>query len=164
VIKGNKKMAASTTAQKLWNKLNGTSLGRWLFAKIICFKAPYFDSVSPRISVLQQNLCEGYFNHKRKVQNHIGTVHAIALCNIAELCAGLMVDVSIPADMRWIPQSMTVNYLKKAKGKMHAKAEPIDPLISNAEGYQGKTKVTISDSDNVAVFTAEITMWISPRK
>lgn len=157
-------MASSTPAQKLWNKLNGTVLGRWLFAKIICFKAPYFGSISPRISVLQPNLCEGYFNHKRKVQNHIGTVHAIALCNIAELCAGLMVDVSVPADMRWIPQSMTVNYLKKAKGKMHAKAEPIDSLISNTEGYPAKTKVTISDSSSTEVFTAEIVMWISPRK
>lgn len=157
-------MASSTPAQKLWNKLNNTTLGRWLFAKIICFKAPYFGSISPRISVLQPNLCEGYFNHKRKVQNHIGTVHAIALCNMAELCAGLMVDVSVPADMRWIPQSMTVNYLQKAKGKMHAKAEPMDNLISNPEGYQAKTKVTISNSNNITVFTAEIVMWISPRK
>lgn len=157
-------MATSTPALKFWNKLNGSAIGRWLFAKIICFKAPYFGSISPRISVLQANRCEGYFNHKRKVQNHIGTVHAIALCNIAELCAGLMVDVSLPSDMRWIPQSMTVNYLKKAKGKMHATAEPIDPLISTPESYPAKTKVNIRDSSGIEVFTAEINMWISPRK
>jgi hypothetical protein len=59
-----------------------------------------------------------------RVQNHIGTVHAIALCNLAELCAGLVTDVSIPRDMRWIPQDMTVRYLRKAKGRIVASARP----------------------------------------
>lgn len=152
------------TAKKLWDKLGKSAIGRWLFARIICFKAPYFASISPGITELTANKCVGFFHQKRKVQNHIGTVNAIALCNLAELCAGLMVDVSLPQDMRWIPQGMTVKYLKKAKGKMTATAEPAAAFYSSQEAYSAIAKVAIHDDDNAQVFTADITMWISPRK
>lgn len=152
------------TAKTLWNRLGKSALGRWLFIKILCIKAPYFSSVSPRITKLELNICEGYFHHKRKVQNHLGTVNAIALCNLAELCAGLVVDVSLPANMRWIPQGMTVQYLKKANGTMRAFAEPVDPLLSNTQSYAAKSRVIIKDKQDDIVFTAEINMWISPRK
>lgn len=152
------------TAKKLWEKLGKSAIGRWLFTRIICFKAPYFASISPQITELTLNKCTGYFYQKRKVQNHIGTLHAIALCNLAELCAGLMVDVSLPQDMRWIPQGMTVKYLKKAKGKMTATAEPATAFYSSKEAYSAIAKVAIHDDDNTQVFTADIAMWISPRK
>ena len=53
--------------------------------------------------------------NQKKVHNHIGTVHAIAMCNAAELAGGMATDVSIPSGARWIPQGMTVEYLAKAK-------------------------------------------------
>jgi acyl-coenzyme A thioesterase PaaI-like protein len=146
-----------------WNKLSGSSLGRWLFSKLVCFKAPYFATISPRITALQPNLCEAFILQRRKVQNHIGTVHAIALCNLAELCAGLVTDVSIPADMRWIPKGMTVSYLKKAKGKMSARGQPAKVFYSAQEGYAGQIDVTVTDEHGVVIFTAEIAMWISPK-
>ena len=65
-----------------------------------------------------------------RVHNHIGTVHAIALCNLAELCAGLMTDASLPRGMRWIPKGMTVRYLKKARGTLRGVATPDDPAAS----------------------------------
>ena len=37
---------------------------------------------------------------RREVTNHLGSVHAIAMCNAAELVAGTMTDVSIPAGSR----------------------------------------------------------------
>jgi len=49
------------------------------------------------------------------VLNHIGTVHAIAMCNMAELAGGTMTEVTVPATHRWIPKGMTVEYLKKAE-------------------------------------------------
>jgi acyl-coenzyme A thioesterase PaaI-like protein len=146
-----------------WNKLSGSALGRWLFSKLVCLKAPYFATISPRITTLQPNLCEAFIVQRRTVQNHIGTVHAIALCNLAELCAGLVTDVSIPADMRWIPKGMTVSYLKKAKGRMTARAQPAKVFHSAREGYAGQIDVAVTDEQGVVVFTAEIAMWISPK-
>ena len=57
---------------------------------------------------------------RRAVQNHIGTVHAIAMCNLAEIAAGTMTEISIPASMRWLPKGMQVEYLKKADSDVEA--------------------------------------------
>ena len=85
---------------------------------------PTSPASRPRITVLEPGRCEASIAHRRKVTNHIGTVHAIALCNLAEFAGGLMTDVSIPASMRWIPKGMTVEYLGKANGTMRAVATP----------------------------------------
>lgn len=55
--------------------------------------------------MLEAGRCEGHINDRRAVHNHLGTVHAIALCNLAELVMGLLVDAATPADMRWIPRA-----------------------------------------------------------
>jgi hypothetical protein len=52
---------------------------------------------------------------RRSVQNHIQTVHAIAMCKAAELAGGTCLDVSLTSSMRWIPVGMEVQYLTMAK-------------------------------------------------
>ena len=137
--------------------------GAWLFGFLVCRKAPYFASIAPRITALRVGHGEATMRHRRAVTNHIGTVHAIALCNLAELIGGLTTDVSIPASMRWIPKGMTVEYLKKATGTMHATATPaFAPQVADA-GYALPVEVVIRDRAGDAVFRADIAMWVSPR-
>lgn len=156
-------MASEVQAMRLWRRLGGSSFGRWLFTRIVCFKAPYFASISPLLTRLEPGLCAARLEQRRRVQNHIGTVHAIALCNLAELCAGLVTDVSIPRDMRWIPQDMTVRYLKKAAGRITAVAVPVTPLQSTSEPYPATIEVKLTDANDQLVASADIHMWLSPR-
>ena len=156
-------MAGEVQALRLWRRLGGSEFGRWLFTRIVCFKAPYFASIAPLITRLEPGRCEARIRHRRRVQNHIGTVHAIALCNLAELCAGLMTDVSIPCDMRWIPKDMTVRYLAKANGRISASARPATELRSAAEPYAATIEVSLTDDEGQAVASADIHMWLSPR-
>jgi len=135
--------------------------GRWLFSKLVCFKAPYFASIAPRIEVLEPGRGVATFAHRRRVTNHIGTVHAIALCNLAEFVGGLACDVSIPASMRWIPKGMTVAYLKKAVGTMRATATPAFAPRESAEGYELPFEVVVENPQGEAVFKATIAMWVS---
>ena len=137
--------------------------GAWLFGFLVCRKAPYFASIAPRITALRIGHGEATMRHRRAVTNHIGTVHAIALCNLAELIGGLTTDVSIPASMRWIPKGMTVEYLKKATGTMHATAMPAFAPTVAESGYALPMQVTIREEAGDVVFRAEITMWVSPR-
>jgi acyl-coenzyme A thioesterase PaaI-like protein len=156
-------MSKNSSAFQLWSKLEGTALGRWLFAKIVCFKAPYFSTVAPSILSLENKLCVGTISQKRSIQNHIGSVHAIALCNLAELCGGLMTDVSIPSGMRWIPKEMKVNYLQKAFGKITARATPAQDFYVSDEGYEAKVIVSLTNKDSIEVASAEIKMWVSKK-
>ncbi|MFE0501613.1 hotdog fold domain-containing protein [Lysobacter soli] len=154
----------STPLLSLYRKFTRWPAGHWLFSRAICFKAPYFGTIAPRIVSLEPNRCEVRIADRRRVHNHIGTVHAIALCNLAELAAGVMTDATLPASMRWIPKGMTVEYLKKATGAMHGVATPEVPVVESTSGYELPVTVIVKNDAGEAVFRASIAMWVSPRK
>lgn len=146
----------------LYRRMARWPLGGWLFSRAVCFKAPYFGSISPRILRLEPGLCEARIRDRRALHNHIGTVHAIALCNLAELCAGLMTDASLPRGMRWIPKGMMVRYLRKARGTLVGTATPELEIRESAEAYELPVRVEVRDAAGEVVFDARIGMWLSP--
>lgn len=148
---------------KTWRDLSRRPSGRWLFSKMVCFKAPYFSSIAPRVVSLEPGKGVATIQHRRRVSNHLGTVHAIALCNLAEFIGGLTCDASIPRSMRWIPKGMTVEYLKKAKGTMTATATPQVAMVESAQGYDAPVEVMVRDAAGDAVFRAMISMWVSAK-
>ena len=152
-----------SSALKLWRTLSMLPLGKWIFGRIICFKAPYFSSISPQFEVLEPGLCKVSIKKQRSVYNHIGTVHAIAMCNMAELAGGTMLEVSLPLTHRWIPKGMTVQYLKKAETNLLATAcFATEPSYGAAQSVQVIVKVT--DTQGNEVFEARIDMWVAPKK
>lgn len=126
------------------------------FSKMVCQMAPYFGTIEPEVVGPRPGRAEAKVGFRRDITNHIGTIHAIALCNAAELVAGLMTQVSIPDGMRWIPSGMTVEYLAKAKTDVTAVAD------GSAVDWQSEgdkiVPVEITDSEGQTVFTARITM------
>jgi acyl-coenzyme A thioesterase PaaI-like protein len=138
--------------------------GRWLFSRALCLRVPYFGTIAPRLTTLEPGRCEATIADRRRVHNHLGTVHAIALCNLAELCAGVLCEASLPPGMRWIPKGMTVQYLKKARGTMHAVATPDIEIVQSTAGYDLPITVPVRDPNGEEVFRAHITMWLTPRQ
>ncbi|MDX1496553.1 MAG: hotdog fold domain-containing protein [Salinisphaeraceae bacterium] len=157
--------AMSTVAAnlKLYQSCERLPLGKQLFSRALCFKAPFFSSISPVVNDLKTNRCEVRIRKRRKVQNHIGTVHAIAMCNMAELAGGLVTDVSIPTTHRWIPKGMTVEYLKKAETDLVAIGTPEGQAAPN-KGAEYPVVVEVKDTSGDLVFRARISMWVSPKK
>lgn len=147
----------------LWRKTSTLPAGKWIFSKMLCAKAPYFGSIKPRFEVLAAGRCEVRIAKRRSVQNHIGTVHAIAMCNMAELAAGTVTEVTIPTTHRWIPKGMTVEYLAKASTDLRAVA--LWPEVDYSRGAQAVVvPVEVFDAANAVVFRAQISMWVSPKK
>lgn len=147
----------------IWRRLASKPGGKWLFSRLLCLKAPYFGSIRPRFAELRPNYCEVRMKKRRAVLNHLGTVHAVAMCNMAELAGGTMTEVTIPPSHRWIPKGMSVTYLKMAKTDLVAVATPQSPLqLSQAGEFQ--VKVVVRDQQGETVFEALITMWVAPRK
>lgn len=147
----------------LWKKVSTKPLGNKIFTRLLCLKAPYFGSIRPLIQELEPEHCRVTLKKHRAVLNHINTVHAIAMCNMAELAAGMMTEVTVPyASHRWIPKGMTVEYLKKATTDLVAIATP-EPDADPATTGEYKVNVAVSDVHGDTVFTAMITMWISEK-
>ena len=108
---------------KLWEKAKRLPAGQKWFSWIFCRKAPYFGTVKPLVREVRPNYCEVYFKKRRAVENHIGTVHVIAICNALEMAMGAVAEASIPKHLRWIPRGMEVNYTAKATSDIVAIAE-----------------------------------------
>ena len=147
---------------KLWKRLGNHASGRWLVSKIVCFNAPYFNSIKPAFTCIRPGLVEVAFKKRRAVHNHIKTVHAIAMCNAAELAGGVCLDVSLDAGFRWIPVGMEVKYLKMAKTDLIARCHIEQFDWSQAQDVV--MPVGVFDTQGEEVFHADITMRISAKK
>lgn len=149
-------------ALSAWNRLERMPLGKYLFSRAICFKAPYFASIAPRFVELRPGYARVSMKKRRAVTNHIGTVHAIAMCNLAEIAAGTLTEASIPESMRWLPKAMQVEYLKKAEGDVEAVCTL--PRVDEGPARDVPATVEVKSAGGEVVCRAVITMWVSPRK
>ena len=149
-------------AMTIWNKLKDKPLGKWLFARAICWKAPYFSSIAPRFEELKPGYARVSLKKRRAVENHIGTVHAIATCNLAELGAGTMMEASLPDSMRWLPKGMSVQYLKKCDTDLTAECTAND--FAEGPARDVIVSVDMKDTNGNVVVHADINMYVSPRK
>ena len=156
-------MSKQPLALTMWGKLADKPGGKWLFSKAIAQKAPYFSTINPKFEELAVGRVVVTSKLRRAVTNHIGTFHAIAMCNMAEVAGGLLTEISIPQTHRWIPKGMTVQYLKKAETNLRAVAE-VNPLPKFAEGMDWVVPVDVYDTRGQIVFHADITMRVSPKK
>lgn len=157
-------MARPNLVLSAWQRMSPLPLGKRAFSKMVAAKAPYFRSIDPLMLELKPGLCVASLKKRWRVTNHIGTVHAIAMCNLAEFSGGLMTEASVPATHRWIPKGMTVEYLRKAETDLRGICE-CDPLPEfGAVGFDWPVTVNVQDREGQTVFRAVITMWISPKR
>lgn len=145
----------------LWRRLSGYPLGKQLFSKGVCLKAPYFSTIKPLMLELDSGWAVAEIRDRRAVHNHIGSVHAIALCNLAEFCAGVVSEASMPSGMRWIPAGMQVRYLGRAEGTLRAEARMRDVVV----GEKGAIPVLVEVKTTAGelVFDASIDIHVSPK-
>lgn len=151
-----KVMDARNTLQKV--PVVGDRLFDMGFSQI----APYFRSVRPHFTVIEPNRAELVIRKRRAVKNHLGTVHAIALCNGLEAATGVLAEATIPAGKRWIPKGMEVAYTAKADSDITCVAE------TDAEQWTGESpdlavRVKGVRKDGTTVIEGVIHLWVTDR-
>jgi hypothetical protein len=147
---------------QILQKLKKFPFGLWLFGRVICFKAPFFSTIMPQLIRLDLGFGEAKIKKCRRVENHLGTVHAIAIANLCEFIGGTTLEVSLPSTHRWIPKSMNIKYLAKANSDLVAKTN-LD-LSNWPESGSYNVHVDVLDSARVTVVTADIEMHVSLKK
>ena len=141
----------------------GSTVGTRAFSLAFGQKAPYFASIRPRFTVLEPNRAELVIPKRRAVHNHIGTVHAIALCNGLEAAMGALAEASIPSDKRWIPKGMEVSYTAKATSDITCVAET-DPEQWTADNPDLPVRVKGVRDDGTVVIEGTIRLWVTPKR
>jgi len=147
----------------LWNTMSRLPQGSRLFSIAFSRKAPYFATIRPRFTEIGPNRAALVIPKRRGVHNHLGTVHAIALCNGLEAAMGALAEATIPADKRWIPKGMTVAYTAKATSDITCIAET-DPERWTSDEPDLPVRVRGVREDGEVVIEGEIRLWVTPRK
>lgn len=146
----------------LYTQTSRLPAGKMLFSRLISLRAPYFATVRPRFVELRPNYAELKIKKRRSVQNHIGTVHVIAICNGLEAAMGGLAEVSVPADKRWIPKGMDVAYTAKATSDITCIAET-DPDAWTGDDPDVPVRVKGVRQDGKVVVEGVIRLWVTAK-
>lgn len=152
----------SSALERLYRKCLRYPFGDAIFSRLVCFRAPYFGSIRPRVTALSASRVEVLVRKRRRVTNHIGTVHAIAMANACEMAAGTLTEAATPPTSRWIPRGMTIEYRRKANSNVRAVAW-LDEPIAQERAYDVVVPVDVIDDAGDVVVHADIAMYVSPR-
>jgi len=84
------------------------------------------------------------------VRNHLRSVHAMALANLAEMATGLALMNSLPDNARGILTVFHMDYLKKARGSLLAECHCRIPDDNREQEYELSDEITDREGDVVA--------------
>lgn len=136
--------------KKGWDALKLLPGGRKLYSRLIATAIPYTGSIDAEVVELRVGYARATMRDRRQVRNHLDSVHAVALCNLAELAGNAALAYSLPGNARFIVKSLTVNYLKKARGTITATCECPVPDSNERQEYRVPVHLFNEQGDEVA--------------
>jgi uncharacterized protein (TIGR00369 family) len=151
-----------TPIRTLWRRFETLPGGRRLFSLALGRLAPYTGTIHPRVEELREGYARVSMRDRHAVRNHLRSVHAIALMNLAEVTSGLALTYALPEDARAILTGLSIEYLKKARGTLTAEAVMETPRTSERREYEFESRIYDDPGDLVAVARAR---WlVGPRE
>ncbi len=147
--------------QKAWRQLTRWPGGRWAFGKLLGLWVPYTATIRPRVQHLEAGYARIGLVDRRRVRNHLRSIHAVALTNLGEVTSGLAMLAALPAQVRGIVTGLETRFHKKARGPLVAECRCSPPTVSEATDYEVVTQ--IRDEAGALVATTTATWRLAPR-
>lgn len=140
--------------QALWQRLAPLPGGRWLFSFLLGRMVPYSGSIGARVDVLEPGRAVVHLRERRRVRNHLRSVHAIAIANLGELATGLALIGALGPDARGILLGIDVRYTKKARGTLTADVRCEIPDVPESIDHTVDAEIRDEAGDTVATIQA----------
>jgi uncharacterized protein (TIGR00369 family) len=149
-------------AKEGWDQLSRLPRGKHIYSYLIGRYAPYTGTIGAVIEDLREGHSEVSLKDAPSIRNHLSSIHAVALANLAELTGNIALSYSMPADARFIVSKMEIEYLKKARGKVIGICDCPVPTSNEKKTYL--VPVEIHDEAGNVVCTAVLHSLVGPKK
>lgn len=145
-----------------WDRLSSLPGGKRLFSRAIGQMAPYTGSIDATIEELALGHAKVVMHERRALRNHLKSVHAIALANLAELTGNIAFMYGLPDDARFIVAGLSIDYLKKARGTITGTSSCPIPRTSTRAEYEVPVAMWDAAGDEVA--RATLRSLVGPKR
>jgi len=144
-----------------WDLLASLPGGKMLFSKLVGRGAPYTGTIGATIAELRPGFAQVVMPDRRGVRNHLQSVHAVALANLAECAGNLALAYSLPDDARFIVTGLEIEYTKKARGPITGLADCQVPGTATRAEYT--ITVSLRDGSGEEVARAYLHSLVGPK-
>ena len=154
--------SAGSRIRETWERTRDLPGGAHLFSVLLGRMVPYTGTIHPRVEELRDGYARVSMKDRRRLRNHLHSLHAVAVMNLAEVTSGLALNYGLPSDARAILTGLSIEYLKKARGTLTAEASLPIPETSQRREYEFETVVRDREGDEVA--RARARWLVGPRE
>lgn len=144
-----------------WERLSKLPFGKRLFSWVVGRSAPYTGSVGGVYTDIRPGYARVELRDRHAVRNHLASVHAVALVNLAEMTSGVALMTALPDGVRGIVTGLSIEYLKKARGTLVA-TTTAQPPVTVPVPLTHDVACTIMDAAGDVVASCTVHWRLSP--
>lgn len=138
----------------LWERLSPLPAGDWIFSRILGYIVPYTASIGATVVHFEPGHVRVRMKDRRRVRNHLRSIHAVALANLGELSTGLALVGALGPEARGILTGLEIRFLKKARGRLEAEAACDIPVVTETMDRTVDATIRDAEGDTVAIVAA----------